>query len=132
MSKQKNLIAVLFIALMSVALAACNAAQAGGLAAPTTQTGSVVSGGGITVVGQGTAYGQPDQANVVVGVESFAATVAEATTQNQTCLLYTSNWPKILIDTVTKVLYSISISRRNDAAQNTEDWSHIVAGTVTT
>ena len=85
MSKQKNLIAVLFIALMSVALAACNAAQAGGLAAPTTQTGSVVSGG-ITVVGQGTAYGQPDQANVVVGVESFAATVAEATSQNQTTL----------------------------------------------
>lgn len=85
MSKQKNLIAVLFIAFMSVALAACNAAQAGGLAAPTTQTGSVVSGG-ITVVGQGTAYGQPDQANVVVGVESFAATVAEATSQNQTTL----------------------------------------------
>ena len=85
MSKQKNLIAVLFIAFMSVALAACNAAQAGGLAAPTTQTGSVVSRG-ITVVGQGTAYGQPDQANVVVGVESFAATVAEATSQNQTTL----------------------------------------------
>ena len=86
MSKQKNLIAVLFIALMSVALAACNAAQGGGLAAPTTQTGSVVSGGGITVVGQGTAYGQPDQANVVVGVETFAASVAEATSQNQTTL----------------------------------------------
>ncbi len=86
MSKQKNLIAVLFIALMSVALAACNAAQAGGLAAPTTQTGSVVSAGGITVVGQGTAYGQPDQATVVVGVETFAATVAEASSQNQTTL----------------------------------------------
>ena len=86
MSKQKNLIAVLFIALMSVALVACNAAQAGGLAAPTTQTGSVVSAGGITVVGQGTAYGQPDQATVVVGVETFAATVAEASSQNQTTL----------------------------------------------
>ena len=86
MSKQKNLIAVLFIALMSVALAACNAAQAGGLAAPATQTGSVVNGGGITVVGQGTAYGQPDQATVVVGVETFAATVAEASSQNQTTL----------------------------------------------
>ena len=86
MSKQKNLIAVLFIALMSVALAACDAAQAGGLAAPTTQTGSVVSAGGITVVGQGTAYGQPDQATVVVGVETFAATVAEASSQNQTTL----------------------------------------------
>ena len=86
MSKQKNLIAVLFVALMSVTLAACNAAQAGGLAAPATQTGSVVNGGGITVVGQGTAYGQPDQATVVVGVETFAATVAEASSQNQTTL----------------------------------------------
>ena len=30
------------------------------------------------------------------------------------------NWPLILIDTVTKVLYISSISRRNDAAQNIE------------
>jgi hypothetical protein len=29
-------------------------------------------------------------------------------------------WPKIVIDTVTKVLYISSISRRNDAAQNIE------------
>ena len=86
MSKQKNLIVVLFIAIMALALAACNAAQAGGTAAPLAQTGSTVSAGGITVVGQGTAYGQPDQATVVVGVETFAATVAEATTQNQTTL----------------------------------------------
>ena len=85
MIKQKNLIAVLVIAIMALALVACNAAQ-GGLAAPTTQTGSVVNAGGITVVGQGTAYGQPDQATVVVGVETFAATVAEATSQNQTTL----------------------------------------------
>ena len=86
MSKQKNLIVVLFIAIMALALAACNAAQAGGTAAPLAQTGSTVSAGGITVVGQGTAYGQPDQATVVVGVETFAATVSEATTQNQTTL----------------------------------------------
>jgi len=85
MIKQKNLIAVLIIAIMALALVACNAAQ-GGLAAPTTQTGSVVNAGGVTVVGQGTAYGQPDQATVVVGVETFAATVAEATSQNQTTL----------------------------------------------
>jgi len=85
MTKQKNLIAVLIIAIMALALVACNAAQ-GGLAAPTTQTGSVVNAGGITVVGQGTAYGQPDQATVIVGVETFAATVAEATSQNQTTL----------------------------------------------
>ena len=86
MSKQKNLIVVLFIAILALALVGCNAAQAGGTAAPLAQTGSTVSAGGITVVGQGTAYGQPDQATVVVGVETFAATVAEATTQNQTTL----------------------------------------------
>ena len=85
MIKQKNLIAVLVIAIMALALVACTAAQ-GGLAAPATQTSSVVNAGGITVVGQGTAYGQPDQATVVVGVETFAATVAEATSQNQTTL----------------------------------------------
>ena len=86
MSKQKNLIAVLFIAIMALALVACNAAQAGGTAAPAAQSGSTVSAGGVTVVGQGTAYGQPDQATVVVGVDSFAATVGEATAQNQTTL----------------------------------------------
>ena len=86
MSKQKNVIAVLFIAILALALVGCNAAQAGGTAAPAAQSGSTVNAGGVTVVGQGTAYGQPDQATVVVGVESFAATVAEATTQNQTTL----------------------------------------------
>ncbi len=86
MTKQKNLIAVLIIAIMALALAACNGTQLGQTAAPTAQTGSVVNAGGITVVGQGTAYGQPDQATVVVGVETFAPTVAEATTQNQTTL----------------------------------------------
>ena len=86
MSKQKNVIAVLFIAILALALVGCNAAQAGGTAAPAAQSGSTAVAGGVTVVGQGTAYGQPDQATVVVGVESFAATVAEATTQNQTTL----------------------------------------------
>ncbi len=85
MSNHKNLIAVLIIAVLSLALAACNAATPTG-ASPAAQSGSTVSAGGITVVGQGTAYGQPDQATVVVGVDSFAATVGEATAQNQTTL----------------------------------------------
>ena len=45
MSKQKNVIAVLFIAILALALVGCNAAQAGSTA---------IAGGG-TVVGQGTA-----------------------------------------------------------------------------
>ena len=85
MSKQKNLMVVLFIVIMSLALAACSGAQLGQAATVAAQSGTTVNGG-ITVVGQGTAYGQPDQATVVVGVETFAATVAEATAQNQTTL----------------------------------------------
>jgi len=88
MSKHKNLIVVAIIVVLSLALAACNAAPGANSAAiaPAAQTGSTVSAGGITVVGQGTAYGQPDQATVVVGVETFAATVSEASAQNQTTL----------------------------------------------
>jgi len=85
MSKHKNLIAVLLIVVLSLALAACNAATPSA-AGPAAQSGSTVSAGGITVVGQGTAYGQPDQATVVVGVDTFAETVGEATAQNQTTL----------------------------------------------
>ncbi len=86
MNNKKSLITVLFVLLMGLALAACNAATPAQTAAPGQQVGEVVNTGGITVVGQGTAYGQPDQATVVVGVDSFAPTVAEATAQNQTTL----------------------------------------------
>ncbi|CUS03827.2 conserved exported protein of unknown function [Candidatus Promineifilum breve] len=85
MSNKKSMIAVLLVLVMGMALAACGGAlpaQPGSAAAQ--QTNNNV--GGITVIGQGTAYGQPDQATVIVGVESFAPTVQEATTQNQTTL----------------------------------------------
>ena len=85
MSTKKNVIAVAFVLIMGLALAACNGALPTQAATPGQQTtgGNV---GGITVVGQGTSYGQPDQATVIVGVDTFAATVAEATTQNQATL----------------------------------------------
>ncbi len=87
-TKNKSLIAVLIVLVLGMALAACNGALPTQAAAvpgqQTTAAGNV--GGGVTVVGQGTAYGQPDQATVVVGVETFAATVQEATTQNQATL----------------------------------------------
>jgi len=86
MSNKKSLITMLVVLLMGLALAACNAATPAQTAAPGQQPGTVVTNGGITVVGQGTAYGQPDQATVVVGVDTFAPTVAEATAQNQTTL----------------------------------------------
>lgn len=86
MSTKKNLVAIVIVLVLGLALAAC-----GGVA-PVTQTatpgqqGTTAGVGGITVVGQGTAYGQPDQATVIVGVDTFAPTVEEATTQNQTTL----------------------------------------------
>lgn len=51
--------------------------------AATTVTETAVSRGGITVVGQGEAFGEPDQAEVQVGVDVFADTVEEATNQNE-------------------------------------------------
>ena len=86
-TKNKSLIAVLFVFVLGLALAACNGALPTQAAAvPGQQTTTVGISGGVTVVGQGTAYGQPDQATVVVGVETFAPTVQEATTQNQATL----------------------------------------------
>jgi uncharacterized protein YggE len=48
--------------------------------------GNATNGGAITVIGRGEAFGQPDQANVSVGVEIFAETVEEATNENQAIL----------------------------------------------
>jgi len=72
---------MVIVLVLGMALAACSGvAPATQAAVPGQQTTSV---GGITVVGQGTAYGQPDQATVIVGVDTFAPTVEEATAQNQ-------------------------------------------------
>ena len=87
MSTKKNIIAVLFVLVLGMALAACNGALPAQTAAPAQQTATAGNlGGGVTVVGQGTAYGQPDQATVIVGVDTFAPTVEEATAQNQATL----------------------------------------------
>jgi uncharacterized protein YggE len=62
------------------------ASAAGGVrsvsAAPLAQTSGGIAGG-VTVVGMGTAFGAPDQAQVMVGVDTFAPTVSEATSQNE-------------------------------------------------
>ena len=93
MSTKKNLIAVVFVLVLGLALAACNgalpaqtAALSTAAAAPGQQPAATGIAGGVTVVGQGTSYGQPDQATVIVGVDTFAPTVEEATTQNQATL----------------------------------------------
>ena len=85
MSTKKHLIAVVFVFVLGLGLAACNGALPSQAAAPGQQTTGPAAGG-ITVVGQGMSYGQPDQATVIVGVDTFAPTVAEATSQNQATL----------------------------------------------
>lgn len=54
--------------------------------AATTPGAQALPGSQITVVGSGQAFGQPDQAQVQVGVETFSPTVGEATADNQTAL----------------------------------------------
>jgi uncharacterized protein YggE len=73
----RTTIAVLILVALTAVLVACNPASA----SPAAQTSNAT--GGITVVGQGEAFGTPDKAQVQVGVEIFAPTVAEATSQNE-------------------------------------------------
>lgn len=74
--KMKRFVGILALLALTALLAAC-----GGPATPATAVESAA--GGITVIGQGEAYGQPDQAQVQAGVEIFAETVSEATSQNE-------------------------------------------------
>jgi hypothetical protein len=71
---------VILLALGALAVACTGAAQAG---ASQTAAQPVANPGGITVVGQGEAFGRPDQAEVQVGVDILADSVAEATSQNE-------------------------------------------------
>jgi uncharacterized protein YggE len=81
MSKTKTTLMVLFLLGITAVLIACNPA-----ASTATAAQAPLATGGITVVGQGEAYGTPDQAQVQVGVETFAPTVSEATAQNEATL----------------------------------------------
>ncbi|MCA9874677.1 MAG: SIMPL domain-containing protein [Anaerolineales bacterium] len=75
----KTILAVLMLVGITAVLIACNPIAATPAAAQSASNAN----GGITVVGQGEAYDTPDQAQVQVGVEIFAPTVAEATSQNE-------------------------------------------------
>jgi uncharacterized protein YggE len=86
MSMKSKASAILLVLVMGLGLMACNGALPTQAATPGQQAAAAGIAGGVTVVGQGTSYGQPDQATVVVGVDTFAPTVAEATAQNQATL----------------------------------------------
>jgi uncharacterized protein YggE len=76
---------VLAAAMVLAACAPAQTAQAGPQSVA-AQSAQAVPGRQITVVGYGEAFGEPDRATVQVGVETFAPTVGEATTANETAL----------------------------------------------
>lgn len=82
MNNKKSLMVMVIVLIIGAALVGCTGTLPAQTAAPAQQQTANATGG-ITVVGQGTAYGEPDQATVIVGVDTFAPTVAEATAQNQ-------------------------------------------------
>lgn len=76
--KIKPVLFLTLIVVLAASLAACAPAASGPGAAP-VNTGD----GTISVVGSGEAFGRPDLAVVQIGVESFAESVADATSQNE-------------------------------------------------
>jgi uncharacterized protein YggE len=83
MLAQKTNGSVRFFALLALAAVAffavaCTAEDVPSGAAPVAN-----ANGGITVIGQGEAFGSPDHAQIQAGVETFADTVSAATSQNE-------------------------------------------------
>lgn len=71
---------IILLALLAVLVAACTAA-------PGASSGSAaVVPNSVTVVGSGEAFGQPDEAKVQIGVETFNADVSQATAENEATL----------------------------------------------
>ncbi len=77
-NQKQTIISVLALLALAAILVACSGPATVGAA-----VNPVVNAGGITVVGQGEAFGQPDQEQVQVGVETFAPQVSQATSDNE-------------------------------------------------
>ncbi len=85
--KRTQLIGLIMLMVLAAFVVACSGAPANSASfAPESaaaQGNPPAIPGSITVVGQGQAFGTPDQAQAQIGVEIFAETVDEATSQNQ-------------------------------------------------
>jgi uncharacterized protein YggE len=89
--KRTQLIGLIALMILAAFVVACTGTPAGSAtlapesaaAAPAAQGSTPAIPGSITVVGQGEAFGRPDQAQAQIGVEIFAETVDAATSQNQ-------------------------------------------------
>lgn len=78
---KQTILSILVLLALAVALVAC-----GGPSIGATSAAPASSVGGITVVGQGEAFGQPDQAVVQIGIETFAKEVSQATSENEAAI----------------------------------------------
>jgi hypothetical protein len=75
---KQTIVSVLALLVLAIGLVACSGpATAGAAANPVVETG------GITVIGKGEAFGQPDQAEVQVGVETFSPEVSQAANESE-------------------------------------------------
>lgn len=73
--------------------------------------------GGITVVGKGEAFGRPDTAEIQIGAETFAETVAEATSQNET-----------LIQSIMTALAAQGVEEKDIRTSNYSVWAEQIYG----
>lgn len=103
---KKNLIFVVVL-LVAALLMGCSA----------TPAGTTPATGGITVLGYGEAQGQPNQAQVQVGVESFAPTAVEASTQNEET-----------IQAIITALKALSIAEQDIQTANYNLWVEQIYG----
>lgn len=76
--RSKHSFVIILLVVLAIVAAACTPAPAQPGAAQ-----NATPAGGITVVGEGQAFGQPDRASVQIGVETFAENVAGATSANE-------------------------------------------------
>lgn len=89
--KRTQFIGLIALMILAAFVVACSGTTAGiganspesAAAAAAIQSTTPAIPGSITVVGRGEAFGRPDQAQAQIGVEIFAETVDEATSQNQ-------------------------------------------------
>ncbi len=105
--KKNNVLIGAIVILLALVVAACTPAPAQPGAA---QINAPV--GGITVVGEGEAFGEPDEASVQIGVETFAETVSEATSANE------AN-----VQSIMSVLQSIGIEAADIQTSNYSLWA---------
>ena len=111
---KKNQLIQLSIALfiMLGAAVACTSTQA-----PSLQSAAASPSSNITVVGRGEAFGEPDQAQAQVGVETFAATAQEATSQNTA-----------ILQQVTAALEAQGIAKEDIQTTNYSLWAEQIYG----